>query len=131
MILKETTKKDGKNFEKVWKELNDDAIKSTWNIPRLNNHLFDNEETEQNDNGWFPDDELKNYYIIPLFYWLYTNDPLHIIKRVRYYLLSPNLFQLVKNEDSISKQLIKEFTNLPRIVFDNSPLTKMHDFLPI
>lgn len=51
MILKETTKKDGKNFEKVWKELNDDAIKSTWNIPRLNNHLFDNEETEQNDNG--------------------------------------------------------------------------------
>ena len=62
---------------------------------------------------------------------LFSNDPLHILKRGRYRLLSHNLVQLFKYEDQISIQLIKELTNLPDAIFDNSQMTKMHDFLPI
>ena len=62
---------------------------------------------------------------------LFSNDPLHLLKRARYRLLSHNLVQLFKYEDPISVELIHELTNLPSVIFDNSQLTKMHDHLPI
>lgn len=62
---------------------------------------------------------------------LFSNDPLHLLKRARYRLLSHNLVQLFKYEDPISVELIRELTNLPSVIFDNSQMTKMHDSLPI
>lgn len=55
---KERWKEILQDAKKVWNELSDDAIKSAWDIPRLNELLSDNEddvETEKNDDEWLPD----------------------------------------------------------------------------
>lgn len=75
--------------------------------------------------------DTKERPILDLTDVLYTNDPLHIIKRGRYRLLSHKLVKLYKNEETIDVSLIKDLTNLPSIVFDDSTLTKMHDHLPL
>ena len=62
------------------------------------------------------------------------SDPLHILKRVRYRLLSEKPILVSFNTDNsiidiklIQNQLLK----CPSVVFNNSKLTKMHDSLPL
>lgn len=62
---------------------------------------------------------------------LYSNDPLHLMKRGRYRLLSHEIVPLFKYDYILNISLIKELTNLPEIIFDDSSVTKMHDFLPL
>lgn len=61
----------------------------------------------------------------------HINDPLHIIKRGRYILLSHNLALLKKKEEEIKLEKMKQILNMQSIYFDNHIYTKMHDFLPI
>ena len=69
--------------------------------------------------------------IIDLIEPLFVSDPLHILKRARYRLLSHDLVLMSKNEDHINITVLKEILNLPSVVFDNSRLTKMQDMYPL
>lgn len=61
-----------------------------------------------------------------------NNDPLHVLKRGRYKLISKKVCTLEKNSPSVSiNNSIKEVLNLPSEVFLNSRFTKMHDDLPL
>lgn len=62
---------------------------------------------------------------------LFTNDPLHILKRARYRLLSHKIVQFRYGEEPINITKFKEILNLPSVVFDNSRITKMQDSYPI
>lgn len=62
---------------------------------------------------------------------LHLNDPLHLIKRGRYRLLSHKLVLLKRKEEELKIDYMKQILNLPSIVFDNHVYTKMHDVLPI
>ena len=63
---------------------------------------------------------------------LYISDPLHIIKRGRYKLLTHNVRLLQKDSELIQlNSTIKEILNLPTEILDRSRIAKMHDDLPI
>lgn len=62
---------------------------------------------------------------------LYTNDPLHIIKRARYRSLSHILYQINRTSPSINISNLESMLNLPSVVFSNSKITKMQDSYPI
>ena len=62
---------------------------------------------------------------------LYTNDPLHVLKRGRYRFLSHNFTLLNKNSTVFNYSKIINLLNLPGYVFSNSRYTKMQDSLPL
>ena len=62
---------------------------------------------------------------------MYSNDPLHILKRGRYRLLSNNLVPIFKNDNIINIAEAKAILNLPEVVFYDAKITKMKDSLPI
>ncbi len=63
---------------------------------------------------------------------LYISDPLHIIKRGRYKLLTHNVRLLQKDSEHIQlNSTVKEILNLPTEILDRSRIAKMHDDLPI
>ena len=62
---------------------------------------------------------------------LFSNDPLHLLKRGRYKALSHDIVQLYRTEEPINFTKYKEVLNLPTVVFDNSKLTKMQDSYPL
>lgn len=62
---------------------------------------------------------------------LYTNDPLHILKRARYRSLSHLLYQINKSSSYINVSNLEGFLNLPSVIFSNSKITKMQDNYPI
>ena len=41
--------------KKIWEELSDNAIKSAWDIPHLNELLSENDDFE--DDEWLPDEK--------------------------------------------------------------------------
>ena len=61
----------------------------------------------------------------------YTNDPLHILKRARYKLLTHNFTFLNLNDRTFNFRPLVDLLNLPGVVFDNSRITKMQDSLPL
>ena len=61
-----------------------------------------------------------------------VSDPLHLLKRARYRILSNNLSQDFYNPSKIIDiQKTKQLFDLPSIVYSNSKITKMHDSLPL
>lgn len=63
---------------------------------------------------------------------LFINDPLHVLKRGRYKIVSRKLSMLQKNSPNVTiDSSIKEILNLPSEVFLDSRFTKMHDDLPL
>lgn len=62
---------------------------------------------------------------------LYSNDPLHILKRARYRLLTHNFTFLNVNENIFNFHPLVELLNLPGVLFDNSRITKMQDSFPL
>ena len=62
---------------------------------------------------------------------LYTNDPLHMLKRARYRFLSHNFSQVFSNGNIFNFSNIRHKFNIPSIVWYNGKITKMHDSLPL
>ena len=62
---------------------------------------------------------------------LFSNDPLHLLKRARYRLLKHNLVPLLKEQNSIENTGWRELLGEPEIVFSDQSLTKMKDDLPL
>lgn len=63
--------------------------------------------------------------------YLYTNDPLHLLKRARYRFLTHNFTLLLKNQTYFNFSDIKDIFNIPKLAFNNARITKMQDSLPI
>ena len=64
----------------------------------------------------------------------FISDPLHVMKRGRYRLISKQMRLLEKDSPNLhmsEKQYLIELLNLPSIVFSDSKITKMHDILPL
>ena len=60
------------------------------------------------------------------------SDPLHILKRARYKILSGNVHSgIFKNSDILNLSILRETLDVPELVFSNQKFTKMQDFLPI
>ena len=62
---------------------------------------------------------------------LFASDPLHLMKRGRYRLLSHELFMMEHTDTLIKTSIIQEILNLPFSVFNNCKITKMQDSLPL
>jgi hypothetical protein len=63
---------------------------------------------------------------------LVISDPLHILKRIRYCLLSANFRIGVDNDElEFTTSALQSVANAPHVVFDNSRITKMRDSLPL
>ena len=62
---------------------------------------------------------------------LFTNDPLHLLKRARYRLLSHKLVPVLKTDNFINSTKLQEILDEPQIVFHDAYITKMRDDLPI
>lgn len=63
---------------------------------------------------------------------LMVSDPLHILKRARYRLLSSDVHVgLTNSSEVIDIERLQGLLNLPSKVFSNQRFTKMHDDLPI
>jgi hypothetical protein len=60
------------------------------------------------------------------------SDPLHLLKRIRYRLLSAD-FRIGVNghERDFAISAIQIMAQIPQVIFDNSRMTKMHDSLPL
>ena len=60
-------------------------------------------------------------------------DPLHMLKRARYRMLKniPMAISIQANPTIFSHQIVEEYLKIPSIVFNDSPITKMHDILPL
>ena len=58
------------------------------------------------------------------------SDPLHLLKRARYRLLSSNVHTgISSNTNIIEIDTLRNMLEYPSIVYDNSKITKMHDSL--
>ena len=75
--------------------------------------------------------DYKKRPIIHLEEIIYTNDPLHILKRARYRLLSHQLVLFKKNKNLLNLTNAKSLLNLPKIVFYDAMITKMKDDYPL
>jgi hypothetical protein len=63
---------------------------------------------------------------------LVISDPLHILKRVRYRLLSADLRIGVDNDErEFTTSALQSVANVPHVVLDNSRIIKMLDSLPL
>ena len=62
---------------------------------------------------------------------MYTNDPLHLLKRARYRFLTHNFTFLNSNERNFNFHPLIDILHIPAIVFDNSKITKMQDSFPL
>lgn len=61
---------------------------------------------------------------------LVISDPLHLLKRARYRLVSSNVhIGLTKNSKIIDIEKLKEIFQYPNIIYSNLVITKMHDSL--
>ena len=61
---------------------------------------------------------------------LMISDPLHLLKRARYRILSSNVhLGITPNTDILNIEELKEIFKYPSLVYDNSKVTKMHDSL--
>lgn len=99
---------------------------------------FDGDSTYANLNrGFFDayyqrirmDADFSNFSEI--FHRSVISDPLHLLKRARYRLLSSRVHSTFENmsESLVSLDLLKKQLNLPSVVFSDEKYTKMHDSL--
>ena len=60
-------------------------------------------------------------------------DPLHMLKRARYMILKkiPLAISIQENTSIFSHTILELQLKIPSIVFNDSPITKMHDILPL
>ena len=59
------------------------------------------------------------------------SDPLHILKKIRHRALKNKMSTNFQQINILSIDTLKEYLNLPDIVFSNDKITKMHDVLPL
>jgi hypothetical protein len=73
-----------------------------------------------------------NFFETQMMLSVVMSDPLHLLKRIRYRLLSAD-FRINVNGDErdFAISAIQTIAQIPQVVFNNSRMTKMHDSLPL
>ena len=117
------------NISKLLKDNNFNVLSYAFDgdsvYKKLHQNLYNGYSTRtRNDFTFFNFSELKLNLVI--------SDPLHLLKRARYRLLSSNVHSGITNNSKILEvSKMKEIFQYPSIIYSKSIVTKMHDSLAI